>query len=202
MVPFGASSRCVEQLIARAVKKKLQRRNRIEMPFRSPNFSTSRSSYSSNLFFLFLASLSLSLSPPPLLPPTNTRNAGKKPSSSSLEVEKEAPPKDAAGKGGAPSSTVPTAAAEADEAASSSTSPADAAANAPTILPATYLQLARDFALLGWTAFGGPSAHVAQFVLLFTEKGKRRWLTTSVFAELFALAQCVPGPSSTQLAYG
>ena len=71
-----------------------------------------------------------------------------------------------------------------------------------SLLPATYAQLARDFAILGWPAFGGPSAHVAQFVLLFTEGGKRRWLSTSVFAELFALAQCVPGPSSTQLAYG
>ena len=27
-------------------------------------------------------------------------------------------------------------------------------------------------------------------------------MTQPVFAEMFALAQCVPGPSSTQLAYG
>ena len=165
------------------------------------------------LLFLFLQpfliprlSFSLSLSTyllPPLPPPTHkpNSNAGKKPSSS-LEVEEDAPPKETAGKRGAPSTAAAAAAAEADE-APSSTSPAAAAANAPPVLlPATYLQLARDFALLGWTAFGGPSAHVAQFILLFTEKGKRRWLTTSVFAELFALAQCVPGPSSTQLAYG
>lgn len=38
-------------------------------------------------------------------------------------------------------------------------------------------------------------------MLSFCEKG-RRWVSSSVFAELFALAQCVPGPSSTQLAYG
>ena len=29
-----------------------------------------------------------------------------------------------------------------------------------------------------------------------------RYLSKSVFAEMFALAQCIPGPSSTQLAYG
>lgn len=70
-----------------------------------------------------------------------------------------------------------------------------------TIAPASYAQLAKHFALFGWTAFGGPSAHVAQFMITFCDRAPRL-LSKAVFAEMFALAQCIPGPSSTQLAYG
>ena len=202
MVPWGASRLWFKDLRAGALKRK--RRDDTDhsvffFPLSStpaPQAAALRIPYSSRSF-------SHSLSSPPSPPP----NAGRKPApSSSLEVEKDAPLKKDSGKppttaaAAPPANSSPAAAAAAEEAPPSTSSPA---APLPlSLLPATYAQLARDFAILGWTAFGGPSAHVAQFVLLFTEGGKRRWLSTSVFAELFALAQCVPGPSSTQLAYG
>ena len=37
------------------------------------------------------------------------------------------------------------------------------------------------------------------FIQIFVER--LRWLTVPVFTELFALSQCIPGPSSTQMAY-
>ena len=199
MVPWGASLHCVKGLLAGALRRKL-RDETDRMLFSSSHRKSLLSLYSLRPFHSF----SLTLTDLLLVPHPNSQNAGKKPApASALEVEKDAaPPKGtAAGKNGAVS-TAAAAAAEANEAPSTSASAAAGAATTAAVLPATYLQLARDFALLGWTAFGGPSAHVAQFILLFTEKGKRKWLTTSVFAELFALAQCVPGPSSTQLAYG
>lgn len=86
---------------------------------------------------------------------------------------------------------------DAGDAADPSTTPSTGS----TIAPASYLQLAKHFAIFGWTAFGGPSAHVAQFMITFCDRTPRL-LSKAVFAEMFALAQCIPGPSSTQLAYG
>lgn len=61
-----------------------------------------------------------------------------------------------------------------------------------------YKQVAKAFAALGYTAFGGGGAHIGIFQRAFVEK--RRWLSNRTFAELIALAQCLPGPSSTQVA--
>jgi chromate transporter len=53
------------------------------------------------------------------------------------------------------------------------------------------------FLRLGLTSFGGPVAHVGYFRKEFVEK--RHWLGDIAFAELLALCQFLPGPSSSQL---
>ena len=63
----------------------------------------------------------------------------------------------------------------------------------------TYVQILRQFAFLGWTAFGGPAAHIATFEQVFVQS--KSWLSSTVFTEFLALGQCVPGPTSTQMAF-
>merc|ERR1740129_1587158 len=63
----------------------------------------------------------------------------------------------------------------------------------------SFCDITKNFVLLGWTAFGGPVAHVAQFKKVFVEQV--RWMTEEMFVELFALCQCLPGPSSTQMSF-
>jgi chromate transporter len=53
------------------------------------------------------------------------------------------------------------------------------------------------FLRLGLTIFGGPTAHIAVFRRVFVER--LRWLDAQSFAELFALCQALPGPTSSQL---
>lgn len=53
------------------------------------------------------------------------------------------------------------------------------------------------FLKLGLTSFGGPIAHLGYFRAEFV--GRRRWLEESAYAELVALAQFLPGPSSSQV---
>ena len=116
----------------------------------------------------------------------------------------------------------------------------------------TYMDILKQFSLLGWTAFGGPSAHIGLFervgrvVFLSccvagrararhsplhshplppplphthptntppspkkqkTKKQKQRlvdrfrWISHDVYGELFALGQCMPGPTSTQVSF-
>lgn len=55
----------------------------------------------------------------------------------------------------------------------------------------------REFLLLGFTAFGGPTAHVAFFRERFV--ASKSWLTEAEFADLLALCQFLPGPASSQL---
>ncbi len=64
----------------------------------------------------------------------------------------------------------------------------------PTQLP----ELARVFARLGATSFGGPAAHIA----LMEEEvvNRREWLTRERFLDLLGLANLVPGPNSSELA--
>ncbi|KAK9816680.1 hypothetical protein WJX72_003596 [[Myrmecia] bisecta] len=62
-----------------------------------------------------------------------------------------------------------------------------------------YRQILQQFLWLGWTAFGGPSAHIALFQKTFVDKLK--WMSNTVFLELLALSQCMPGPSSTQVSF-
>jgi chromate transporter len=54
------------------------------------------------------------------------------------------------------------------------------------------------FTRLGFTAFGGPAAHVA---LIERECVRRRaWLTREQFLDLLGIANLIPGPTSTELA--
>ncbi|KAG0239075.1 chromate transporter-domain-containing protein [Mortierella sp. GBAus27b] len=52
---------------------------------------------------------------------------------------------------------------------------------------------------LGYTTFGGPSAHIA--ILYDDIVVKRKWISSEQFTELFAICQALPGPASTELAY-
>jgi len=58
----------------------------------------------------------------------------------------------------------------------------------------------RDVVLYTFTAFGGPQAHIAVLLREFVEK--RRYITEEELMELNALAQLLPGPSSTQTLVG
>lgn len=59
-----------------------------------------------------------------------------------------------------------------------------------------YLIFLRDVALLSVTCFGGPQAHIAQFQNILVKK--RAYLDEASLNELNALAQVLPGPTSTQ----
>lgn len=50
---------------------------------------------------------------------------------------------------------------------------------------------------LGWTSFGGPTAHIGYFRREYVE-GKR-WIQADTFQELVSLCQLLPGPASSQL---
>jgi len=56
--------------------------------------------------------------------------------------------------------------------------------------------VAARFLSLGLIAFGGPPAHVA---LMQIQEWRAPLIDDASFASLFALTQCLPGPSSTQL---
>ncbi|MDO4262801.1 MAG: chromate efflux transporter [Deinococcus sp.] len=58
-------------------------------------------------------------------------------------------------------------------------------------------ELLTVFLRLGLTSFGGPAAHLGYFQAEFVER--RRWLSAAQFADLVALAQFLPGPSSSQV---
>jgi chromate transporter len=53
------------------------------------------------------------------------------------------------------------------------------------------------FLQLGLTSFGGPIAHIGYFREAFVSR--RRWIDEQPFAELLALCQLLPGPSSSQM---
>ena len=59
-------------------------------------------------------------------------------------------------------------------------------------------QLAALYLRLGFTAFGGPAAHVA----MLEEAAVQRlgWLSRAEFLDLLGVCNLLPGPSSTQLA--
>lgn len=63
----------------------------------------------------------------------------------------------------------------------------------------SFADIAKQFSLLGWTAFGGPAAHIGIMQKRLVDK--LRWMSTEVYTELFALAQCMPGPASTQVSF-
>jgi chromate transporter len=53
------------------------------------------------------------------------------------------------------------------------------------------------FLRLGFTAFGGPIAHLGYFEREFVERA--RWLDRDAFAEIVALCTVLPGPTSSQV---
>jgi chromate transporter len=55
------------------------------------------------------------------------------------------------------------------------------------------------FLRLGLTSFGGPIAHLGYFREEFVER--RKWLTEQIFADLVALCNFLPGPTSSQVSY-
>src|ERR1700712_5416607 len=58
----------------------------------------------------------------------------------------------------------------------------------------------RDALLCTFSAFGGPQAHIGILLREFVEK--RGYITEEELMELNALAQVLPGPSSTQTLVG
>lgn len=58
-------------------------------------------------------------------------------------------------------------------------------------------EIARSFGVLGFSAFGGPTAHLGYFRTEFVER--RRWLDDRQYSEIVALSQLLPGPGSSQV---
>ena len=56
------------------------------------------------------------------------------------------------------------------------------------------------FLLLGLTSFGGPVAHIGYFREVFVVR--RRWIEERAYADLVALCQMLPGPTSSQVGIG
>ncbi len=63
--------------------------------------------------------------------------------------------------------------------------------------PGTAAEVFGAFLPLGFTAFGGPVAHLGFFRTAFVER--RRWLSDAAYADLVALCQFLPGPASSQV---
>ena len=61
----------------------------------------------------------------------------------------------------------------------------------------TFLEVLGTFARLGITSFGGPVAHLGYFRQEIVVR--RKWLDEQNYADLLALCQFLPGPSSSQM---
>ena len=61
------------------------------------------------------------------------------------------------------------------------------------------IEILRVFLHLGLTSFGGPIAHLGYYRREFVER--RQWLNEEQVAQLIALTQFLPGPSSSQLGF-
>lgn len=59
-------------------------------------------------------------------------------------------------------------------------------------------ELAALFVRLGFTAFGGPAAHIA--MLRDEVVARRQWLTDEKFLDLLGATNLIPGPNSTEIA--
>lgn len=60
------------------------------------------------------------------------------------------------------------------------------------------LEVITSFLKLGFTAFGGPAAHIGMFRDEFVRR--RRWLTDEAFLDLLGATNLIPGPNSTEMA--
>jgi chromate transporter len=58
-------------------------------------------------------------------------------------------------------------------------------------------EVALAFLKLGFTAFGGPAAHIGMFHDEFVKR--RQWLTDQHFLDLLGATNLIPGPSSTEM---
>jgi chromate transporter len=65
--------------------------------------------------------------------------------------------------------------------------------------PGTVWEVGTTFLKLGLTSFGGPIAHIGYFRRELVER--RKWVGESEFAQLLALCQFLPGPTSSQLGF-
>ena len=63
---------------------------------------------------------------------------------------------------------------------------------------ASLAEVAALFLRLGFTAFGGPAAHIA--MMEHEVVVRRKWLTHGRFLDLLGAANLIPGPSSTEMA--
>lgn len=79
--------------------------------------------------------------------------------------------------------------------------------NSPVAEPVTHTSTPRRFQLLevtalflrlGFTAFGGPAAHIAMMRQEIVQR--RKWISDQRFADLLGIVNLIPGPSSTELA--
>ncbi|MDQ3412140.1 MAG: chromate transporter, partial [Chloroflexota bacterium] len=63
--------------------------------------------------------------------------------------------------------------------------------------PGSAGEVARLALKLGFTAFGGPAAHIA--MLREEAVGRRRWLSDQYFLDLVGATNLIPGPNSTEM---
>src|SRR5216684_3046175 len=82
-----------------------------------------------------------------------------------------------------------------DGAAQSHISTVSSATDVP--LRGSALEVLRIFLRLGVTSFGGPVAHLGYFRTEFVER--RKWLDEHTYADIVALWQFLPGPTSSQV---
>jgi chromate transporter len=69
----------------------------------------------------------------------------------------------------------------------------------PVVSPgARLVEVATLFVRLGFTAFGGPAAHIAMMRTEVVER--RQWVSEARFVDLIGITNLIPGPSSTELA--
>ena len=59
-------------------------------------------------------------------------------------------------------------------------------------------EVAGLFLRLGFTAFGGPAAHIAMMRTEIVQR--RKWISDEHFLDLMSIINLIPGPNSTQLA--
>jgi chromate transporter len=67
----------------------------------------------------------------------------------------------------------------------------------PGVLRARLVELARLFLGLGFTAFGGPAAHIAMYQ--HEVVGRRKWMSEAEFMDLLGATNLIPGPNSTEM---
>jgi chromate transporter len=63
---------------------------------------------------------------------------------------------------------------------------------------AHVIEVFTAFLKIGFTAFGGPAAHIGLFRDEFV--GRRKWLSDEAFLDLLGATNLIPGPNSTEMA--